>query len=37
MLFDVLPGWAGLAPFLLATLALNLTPGRSCWRPWRST
>jgi len=27
MLFDILPGWAGLAPFLLATLALNLTPG----------
>ncbi len=27
MLFDLLPGWAGLAPFLLATLALNLTPG----------
>jgi threonine/homoserine/homoserine lactone efflux protein len=27
MLVDILPGWAGLAPFLLATLALNLTPG----------
>ena len=27
MPFDILPGWAGLAPFLLATLALNLTPG----------
>jgi threonine/homoserine/homoserine lactone efflux protein len=27
MPFDLLPGWAGLAPFLLATLALNLTPG----------
>jgi threonine/homoserine/homoserine lactone efflux protein len=27
MLFDILPGWTGLAPFLLATLALNLTPG----------
>jgi threonine/homoserine/homoserine lactone efflux protein len=27
MAFDILPGWTGLAPFLLATLALNLTPG----------
>ena len=27
MLLDLLPGWAGLAPFLAATLALNLTPG----------
>ncbi|MBK1697354.1 LysE family translocator [Rhodovibrio salinarum] len=27
MLPDILPGWASLAPFLLATLALNLTPG----------
>lgn len=27
MLPEILPGWASLAPFLLATLALNLTPG----------
>jgi threonine/homoserine/homoserine lactone efflux protein len=27
MLSEIVPSWASLAPFLLATLALNLTPG----------